>query len=347
LKTILENGQVKSSAPCRIDMGGTLDMTTFHYPLGYLEPCTFNMAIGLRTHITVNPYEKGIIKVSSKGFESSEFRADESPFDHPLGFMFAIASYFNAEGIHIDIVSESPPRSALGGSSVAAVALVAAFLKISDPEISESEIPEKAAAIAFFIESSIAGGTCGIQDHLAAAFGGIHSWYFEKAHYGPSYRKVCAVDRKDYKLLEERLLIAYCGVPHVSENVNGKWIKQFLSGKTRKLWVEIIECTKQFVTAIENRQFADAYPLMNRETEIRREMTPDVLDEIGNQLVDSAISLNCGVRFTGAGGGGCIWALGEKENLPHLKDSWDKILSLRDEACFLKSEIDPTGVVVT
>ena len=33
LKRYLESKPVETSAPCRIDMGGTLDISTFYYPL--------------------------------------------------------------------------------------------------------------------------------------------------------------------------------------------------------------------------------------------------------------------------------------------------------------------------
>ncbi len=115
LRSILEAQQVEASAPCRIDMGGTLDISTFDYPLRHLSPCTVNLAIGLRTRVHLLPYDNGMVKVSSKGFESAEYPLDNVPFDHPLGLMFAVASYFRAEGVQIDIESSSPPRGALGG----------------------------------------------------------------------------------------------------------------------------------------------------------------------------------------------------------------------------------------
>ena len=60
----------------------------------------------------------------------ADFPADRAPFRHPLGLMFATAAFFNAQGVHIRLRSDSPPRSALGGSSVAAVALVRAFMEV-------------------------------------------------------------------------------------------------------------------------------------------------------------------------------------------------------------------------
>ena len=130
LRKVLESNPVEASAPCRIDMGGTLDIPTFYYPLRHLSPCTFNIALGLRTRVRLLPYTRNRIKISSRGFKDAQFPADAAPFDHPMGLMFATAAYFNAEGIHIDIESQSPPRSALGGSSSAALALIAAFLKL-------------------------------------------------------------------------------------------------------------------------------------------------------------------------------------------------------------------------
>ena len=85
---------------------------------------------------------------------------------------------------------------------------------------------------------------------------------------------------------------------------------------------------------------------MNRETAIRRTLTPDVLDNVGEKLVDLARQNNCGARFTGAGGGGCLWAVGEIENIDRLRPVWQKTLSAREEACLLDVKIDSKGLCV-
>ena len=173
LKRILEKRPVKASAPCRIDIGGTLDISTFYFPLRHLSPCTVNIAINLRTQVILLPHAGGKIKISSQGFKSAEYSLDSAPFSHPLGLMFAVAAYFRQEGIHITIDSASPPKSGMGGSSSAAVALVAAFLKSLDKR---SYSKKDIALLAHAIEGSVAGVPCGIQDQLAAVYGGIHAW---------------------------------------------------------------------------------------------------------------------------------------------------------------------------
>ncbi len=344
-KQILEINPIETSSPCRIDMGGTLDISTFYYPLMYLSPCTFNMAIGLRTRVKLLPYTKNRVKISSTGFNSVEYPLAEAPFDHPLGLMFAIAAYFRAEGVHILIDSASPPRSALGGSSVAAVALVGAFSKLSGPSELVPPSRQKIALLAQHIETLVAGAPCGLQDQLAAVYGGVNAWYWRPGIRGSVFVKKTIVKKNRHKSIEDCLLLAYCGIPHESLNINDKWRKQFISGKYRGYWEEIVGFTHRFIAALSNNDIRNACHWMNKETEIRRKMTPDVLDDLGDQLVGSAQNCNCGARFSGAGGGGCLWAIGAKKNIKTLKKQWEDILSERDTACLLEAKIDGRGLL--
>ena len=346
-RRLLETKRIEASAPCRVDMGGTLDIPTFYYPLRHLKPCTFNIALDLKTHVRLRAYDKGRIRISSTGFNDAEFTADTAPFDHPLGLMFATAAYFNAQGVHIEIDSQSPTRSALGGSSVAVVALVAAFSKLMAGGESGRGFSRRATALlAYQIEQSVAGVPCGIQDQLAATYGGVNVWHLQGNPDRPVFRRKTVFGKKAHRALERHILVAYCGKPHLSANINGRWVKHFLSGKYRDLWAEIIACTRQFVAALADRDFNRAAMLMNNETNIRKKMTPDVLDRLGHKLVDIAVQNRCGARFTGAGGGGCLWALGEIENIDILKPLWEESLSSRAEARLLDVVIDSTGLVV-
>jgi D-glycero-alpha-D-manno-heptose-7-phosphate kinase len=286
-----------------------------------------------------------MVKISSKGFKSATYPLDESPFDHPLGLMFAIAAYFRAEGVHIDINSSSPPRSALGGSSAAAVALVGAFSYISEQMGIKPRSRIQIALLAQALEASVAGVPCGLQDQLAAVYGGVTAWTWLDGVEKPYFRKKVIVRKKYFNDLKRHLVLAYCGVPHESKDINKKWVRQFLAGEHHGLWAEIVTCTQNFAEALHSLNFKDALVFMNREVAIRRKMTPEVFDDVGEELVASALKNNCGARFTGAGGGGCIWALGEIEDIDNLKGIWEKVLSSRTDARLLDVTIDSEGLV--
>jgi D-glycero-alpha-D-manno-heptose-7-phosphate kinase len=344
---ILTSAPIEASAPCRIDMGGTLDIKTFFLPLRRLSPCTVNAAINLRTRVRIHPYLKGQVKVSSAGFKSVSFPEDAAPYNHPLGLMFAIAAYFGVSGIHIDIDSASPPRSALGGSSAAAVALVASLARLLEKAGQKPLNRKQIVLLAHAIEESVAGVPCGFQDQLAAAYGGINAWYWENTLNAGSFRRNKLLSKAFHDEFAKHILVAYCGIPHESRQINRKWVDRFIEGATRKEWTSIADLTHQFARALQNRQFQNAGTVMNLETDIRRGLTPDVFDDMGVQLIEEAKKLGCGGRFTGAGGGGCIWSIGETDAINRLRNTWENCLSQNPDACLLHVQIDPEGLIVT
>ncbi|MFW6080383.1 MAG: galactokinase [Desulfosalsimonas sp.] len=344
LRRILGEGRIAASAPCRIDMGGTLDISSMFYPLAHLRPCTFNIALDMRTRVSLHPFTPGRIRVESKGFAPEEYGLDEVPFDNPMGLMFAVAAYFAIDGISIEIESESPPRSALGGSSSAAVALVASYFSLLETARMRSPGHDTIPALAHGIEESIAGVPCGMQDQLAAVYGGVNAWHWEESRGRPSWRRQSMDGAGEASWLNESILVAYCGVPHESSDINGTWIRRFLSGRDRRRWEKIVDVTKRFVYALFEKDLDSAAGWMNLETEIRRELTPSVVDETGAELIDAAASGNCGARFAGAGGGGCLWALGPAEAISELREEWLEVTRRRPEARILEAVVDTRGV---
>ncbi len=343
LQKLLESHPVDAAAPCRIDCGGTVDIKTFCYLLGHLSPCTFNIALNMKTRVKLRPYRSGLVKVSSRGFQSEVHPADRAPFHSPLGLILAVAAYFRVAGVHIDIVSESPPQSALGGSSTAAVALTGA-LSIT---LGGRHYQEKTVLLAHAIEEAVAGMPCGLQDQLAATYGGIHAWYWPSEPTEAPFKGREILTKGDYGELENRLLVAYCGVPHASSDINAKWIRGFVSGKDRHLWSDIVTSTKTFVEALSVKDWASAVCAMNKEVETRRKMTPEVFNEVGMGLLEVALSHDCGARFAGAGGGGCVWALGDTDDIERVRSGWADMLSSSKEARLLDAGIDPKGLEVT
>ena len=343
LAPILEKKQIHVCVPCRIDFGGTLDISTFYLPLSGLKPATLNLALDMRTHVYLSPWEPGRIKISSRGFDTIDRSLDDKGWDGPMGLMFAVFHYFNAHGVHLHIESESPVRSALGGSSCAAVAIIAAVYTALEKQVD----PEHIAWLAHYLEGAVAGVLCGVQDQTAAAFGGVNLWEWSFGQKSPEFiRRPLFDTHEQQEKLNRNLLVAYCGIPHESKDVNSRWVNDFKSGRAYEAFEEITRLTRQFADALDASDFKTAADLMNRETAVRCELTPDVLDHTGMALWDAAKSQGCGARFTGAGGGGCLWAVGKKTDIDKLKIQWQKILDPIDGAMVLDTAIDPRGIWV-
>jgi D-glycero-alpha-D-manno-heptose-7-phosphate kinase len=303
-----------------------------------------NIALDLRTSVNLHPAADDRIWISSHGIAEAAFAPQAAPYDHPLGLMFAVADYFGVQGVHIDIHSPSPPQSGLGGSSVAAVALIAAFSKLG-VHMGRTPIPRMhMVLLAHAIEQGVAGVPCGIQDQLAAAFGGVNCWRWPAAADQPPFVRQPLADSSACASLDRHLLVAYLGVTHVSKDVNQTWVRRFVGGKDRDVWQRIIGLTHRFADALEAFDIRRAAAAMNEETAMRRAMTPQVLESMGKRLVSAAIDKECGARFTGAGGGGCLWAMGETDAIASLKPVWTKLLAERARAGLIDCRVDLQGV---
>ena len=219
------------------------------------KPVTFNLALDLRTVVRIMPYTPNLVRITSTGFAPAECHFSALPFDHPLGLMFAVCAYFNVRGVDISIESASVPRSGLGGSSSAALALTAAMARLCEktgtgPAHSRADLVK----LAHLLEEDAAKSVCGIQDHLAAAHGGANAWYWNPRIKGPAYRRRTVVKKSRADWINRRFLVAFCGQTHVSARVNGKWLDQFAAGRTRHVWQQINQWSNSFVNALLGRQ---------------------------------------------------------------------------------------------
>ena len=342
LQELLEERPIASSAPCRVDCGGTWDLKAFWLPYRHIEPVTVNIALDLRTSVELLPNRQGYIKVTSVGFHEEEYPHMEAPFSSPLGFAFAVATYFNVTSVHIDIRSESPPRSALGGSGVLGVALVSAFSKAMVEFGRDIPSRKEIVEIAYSLEDSISVSLSGCQDQAAAAYGGVSKWCWGTED---GFNRTNLIDDSEQvKHFNDRMIVAYCGLTHHSSTVNTLWVENFLNGKERNTWFAINDLTKSFASALNSGEFHMAAEILKEETRLRASMTPGVLVPVTKALIEEAESVGCGARFAGSGGGGCVWAIGEVDATSRLRLGWQKILDTVENGKILNTYIDTNGV---
>ena len=345
IRKILEKKTVEASAPCRIDSGGTWDIKAMALPLKDIRPVTVNIALNLRTKILLSPFEDGRVKISSDGFPREEEAAYEAlPFDKAFGLFFAAVSYFGFHGLEIRIRSDSPVKSALGGSSTALVALIKALSKIAclfgGKEMSRREILH----LGYHLEDAVSPGKCGIQDQAAAVYGGINQWLWQFGNRTAPFERHPLMKGNGQNALSRHILVAYSGKSHVSSRINRMWLTDFLSGKTRPGWLEVNKIVGRLARAVEDEDWPGAAALLKEEMTVRRKITPDALIPLTAELLAQAESAGCGARFTGAGAGGSVWALGDSDPINRLRKIWTRTLLPVRGARILDCGVDPAGV---
>ena len=345
VRELLTRSPVTVSAPCRVDTGGTWDIKALALPLEWQTPATVNMALTLRTTVTLRPYEEGRVKIFSRGFSHTEVAsADRLPFNSPFGLFFAAVSYFGLHGLEVEIDSQSPVKSALGGSSTALVALLGALGEVGPLRDNRVLSRKGILHLAYHLEDGISGGNCGIQDQAAAVYGGVHLWKWHFGHPAEPLTRTPLLDQKGLEALSNHILVAYSGKSHVAARTNHQWVNDFLSGKTRSGWIKANGAVHSFAQAIQARDWDQAAFFLREEMALRREITPEALDDVTEKMVTTAESVGCGGRFAGAGAGGSVWALGRKANITALRQKWQGLLVPIKEAKILDAGIDSEGV---
>lgn len=345
IRKILEKRAVEASAPCRIDSGGTWDIKAMALPLTDIRPVTVNIALNLRTRVLLSPFKDRRIKVSSEGFsKEEEADYDSLPFDTAFGLFFAAVSYFGFHGLEIRINSDSPVKSALGGSSTALVALIKALSKIDGHSAGKAMSRREILHLGYHLEDAVSPGKCGIQDQAAAVYGGINQWIWQFGNRAAPFERHPLMKGRGQKTLSGHILVAYSGKSHVSSRINRMWLTDFLSGKTRPGWIEVNKIVGRLARAIKNEEWSGAAALLREEMSIRREITPDALIPLTSGLLGQAESAGCGARFTGAGGGGSFWAIGDSGPINRLREIWTKTLLPVRGARILECGVDPAGV---
>jgi D-glycero-alpha-D-manno-heptose-7-phosphate kinase len=346
LKRILQNHPVEASAPCRIDAGGTWDIRALALPFAEEVPTTVNAAISLRTSVRLAPFEDGQVRISSRGFGRDVVFSVSSPsFRSPFGAYFAAISHFGVHGVDVRISSEAPVRSSLGGSSVALIALIEALktaCRLEDGDKTHSG--EDTLHLGYAIEDAISGGGCGVQDQAAAVFGGVHQWTWRFGNPHKPVERHRLLNAEGEQAFSQRMVVAFSGTGHSSSQVNRKWVKDFLDGRTTKGWIEANRIIRDLGQAIKAQEWREAAALLRREMQVRRELTPEALIPITAALIREAEAMDCGARFAGAGAGGCVWALGPKENIEALKVQWSRALAQVRGGTVLNCRVAPVGV---
>lgn len=285
-----------ASAPCRADLaGGTLDI----WPLGLLHPgaVTVNLAIPVLVTLEVAPgAARGTVVHHVAGAGESLLRVADVAHDLTAAICFAMAP---AGGVRVDVRSQAPVGSGVGGSSAYGVALVRAMAAAGGRDLPDDAV----VRLVRDLEARILGVPTGTQDHWAAIHGGVMA-----LHLDPGGERVerLAVDAE---WLAARCTVFFTGIVHHSGMVNWQVIRRRLDGDedTTRALGEIAEAAFECRAALVAGDADGVAVAIRDEWSARRRLAPEVsppeLEKL-EAVVRSAGAL--AFKACGAGGGGSI-----------------------------------------
>ena len=289
---------ILARAPVRnADLGGWRDTRLFS------SGKVLNMAVRLYTYVSLVPIKDDGVYIESHDIGDSEYVRNVRDMEYAgaLGLLKAAVSSSGAVGgFKVIVRSEAPPASGLGSSAALAVSMLGAIYRYQG----KTFLPHQIASAAQRIETNLLNLECGVQDQLAAAFGGIN---FIEVNYPDA--RVTPVPVSDAMLceLETDLLAVYTGKSHFSSGTHKKVIENFERGDPNTLRAfDGLDTTAEKGAEALMRGNIEAYAeALNENWEYQKQLHESITTPEVEELHSKARKLGCiGFKLNGAGAGG-------------------------------------------
>lgn len=296
--------RVLASAPAKIILFG-------EHSVVYGKPA-IAAAIDLRTYVKAEFNENGRIRIEAKDIRTPgltvSFSEDQIYFETDYGKAAEVLSYVREainlvmeeankqKGVTVSITSQIPVGAGLGSSAAVAVATIGAVSRLFGLELDKSEI----AKLGHKVELLVQGASSGIDPTVSAVGGFL---YYQKGSF------------ESLPVVELPIVVGYTGSSGSTKE---------LVAKVRKNYEEMPEIIEPILNSMGKLvEKAREVILAEYDKEIKFKLLGTLMN-INHGLLDalgvSTKSLSdlvyasreagaLGAKITGAGGGGCMYAL--------------------------------------
>ena len=298
---------ITATAPARIDLaGGTLDL----WPLHVLHPgsCTVNVAIDRTAWCRARRSASGfLVRSSDNGLEKRGEKTAELLADPRTALVGSLLEALEIdEPLEIELRSEVPFGSGLGGSSALTVALLGALARVSPRDLSGVDRVDFVRDV----ETRVLGKPAGVQDYYPPLEGGAHVITFRA---GRTTAQRMPVEPGTW---ERHLTLFDSGMSHSSGMNNWEILRARLEGDRQV--AENLEGVRRAAVAMSEAIVRSDFPLMGealaQEWKARRRLAPVVSTPLIEKAIAAALAEGAwGGKACGAGGGGCVVFLSPPE----------------------------------
>ena len=292
-----------ASAPVRTaDLGGWTD--TWFARSGVV--CSIALDERAEVHLAHDPAAGGVVLAVELTGERYRVAPDALPGHHPM-LERAIATIPPPPGTVVTIGNGLPPGLGLGGSASVMVALVAGLAAVRGEQLAPIEV----VRIAHRCEVD-AGREAGVQDHAAAAFGGVSAL---EVRYPDVERTEVVLSPAAVEALGRRLITVSFGAAHSSSAMHDEVIARLAAETTPPALERIRVAARTAIRALRSGDLDGYGRALTDNHEAIRSMHPGTISAEADELAALARTHGAsGWKVNGAGGvGGSMVVLGPED----------------------------------
>ena len=310
---------IRASAPLRISfVGGGTDFPHYYERHG---GAVLSATIDHAAHVSLTPREDRQVRIRSLDLgHLVEYHLEEGPvYDGVMDLPKAAIDRFGTPtGMDVDIASDAPPGSGLGGSSALVTACVGALAMLRERELSRNEV----ARLSYTIEREDLGVAGGWQDQYAAAFGG-----FNLLEFGAAGVEVSPLELSPEatEMLRDRLLLCYTGAVRTDLGLIDTQIRFYAEGREETIvgMKELQEMAYEMRDVVRSGDVDALGHLLGEAFASKKRMNPHIAEGTPIEpLLDLAREAGAlGGKVCGAGGGGYLLLACRSERQPAVRSA--------------------------
>jgi len=241
---------------------------------------------------------------------------------HPV--VREVLKKFNFEGIEIHHDADLPARSGLGSSSAFTVGLIKALTAKKGQIISKREL----ACDAIDIERNVLKENVGLQDQIATSFGGFNHIQFCKNYENNFNVNPIPISNKILNELNSSMLLVFTGISRFSSVIQGDSLSSL--NKKASYLTELANITKtgfKIFSDPTSNFINDLGLLLDESWQVKKKLSTSVTNELIDDLYSLARNKGAiGGKVLGAGGGGFLLLIANKENMKALAKALSKFV---------------------
>ena len=221
--------------------------------------------------------------------------------------------------IRLTYEADLPARSGLGTSSSFAVGMLNAFYALKGKYADKRKLADEA----IYLERVLCNESGGVQDQIAASFGGMNRINFNADGY-EVMPVIISPERKE--ALNNKLMLFFTGFSRFSSDIQVK-TQQALSDKTAQL-LEMLKLVDEAEAVLTSKTDLNEFGrLLDYTWKLKRGITTQISTDSIDGLYGKAMEAGAlGGKLLGAGGGGFLLFYVEEDKQERVKKALSNLL---------------------
>lgn len=228
--------------------------------------------------------------------------------------------YLDMREMFVGYDADLPARSGLGSSSSFVVGMLNAFYAVKGKYIDKKRLAKEA----IYIERVLCNESGGVQDQIAASYGGFNKINFREDDF--SVQSVI-MDFERKKNLADNLMLFFTGFSRISSEIAIEQ-KKATSNKIKEL-KEMLELVDEAEKILINKRISlnEFGKLLDYSWQLKRSITSKITTNEIDEIYSVAVKAGAlGGKLLGAGGGGFMLFYAEKDKQEKIKEALSKLL---------------------